>query len=232
MRLLRYSPLLLLGVVPLAAWYAGLLSAAQLGPHIRDARALAAAHPNLAPLAYVALYGALVAASIPTGTLLTITGGALFGPLLGSALALVAATAGAVILFLIARGTVGAALERRHGARLAQLRPRLERDGFTGLLALRLLPVVPFWLLNIAPALAGMRLLPYALATLIGILPGVAMIATIGADIAGSLADGASFDPATLLRPAFLLPRLGLGLLALTPPSPAETPPWLTETSS
>ena len=215
--LVRFAPLLLFVAIPVLAWQAGLLSPAAFGADIRMARTFAHAHPWLAPLAYVAFYGAIVAASIPTGTLLTVAGGALFGTVSGSLLALVAATGGAVVLFLVARGTIGPALERRYGARLAKLRPRLDRDGFNGLLALRLIPVVPFWLLNIAPALAGMRLVPYALATIIGILPGVAMFATIGAGLGTALAAGAAFDPGTLLRPAFLLPRLALGLLALAP---------------
>lgn len=219
-RLSRAWPLVLIAAAALGAWAAGLhhfLSPAALAAQTRAVQAFAAAHPFAAALSYVAIYTAVVAASIPTGAALSPLGGALFGPVLGCALAVTAATAGAVLLFLAARGTLGASLAERHGGLIARLRPRLERDGFAGLLALRLIPVVPFWLINIAAGLIGMRLADYAAATAIGIVPVTAVFTTAGAGFAGALASGTPPSVALILRPAILLPMLGLALLALLP---------------
>jgi LPXTG-motif cell wall-anchored protein len=75
--------------------------------------------------------------------------------------------------------------------------------------------VVPFWLLNLAPALVGMRFLPYAAATAVGIVPGAAVYAGIGAGLGGIVARGETPDPSALLSPGILLPLLGLAALAL-----------------
>ena len=213
-------PLLLLAAVLLGAWALGVphvLASSALASWLRAAQGYAAAHPFLAALAYIAFYTALVAASVPTGTVLTVSGGALFGTVLGTALAVAGATAGAILLFLAARSTLGAALARRHAALLARVRPRLERDGFAALLALRLVPVVPFWLVNLAAGVVGMRLLPFALATLLGIVPATAVFASAGAGFADALAAGAPPGSSLLLRPGILLPLLGLALLSLLP---------------
>ncbi len=213
-------PLLLLAAVLLLAWALGLpelLASGALLPWLRAAQGYAAAHPLPAAFAYVVLYTALVAVSVPTGTVLTVSGGALFGPALGTALAVAGATAGAILLFLATRGTLGAALARRHATLLARVQPRLERDGFAGLLALRFVPIVPFWLVNLAAGIVRMRLLPFALATGLGIIPATAVFASAGAGFADALAAGTPPGPSLLLRPAILLPLLGLAVLSLLP---------------
>jgi uncharacterized membrane protein YdjX (TVP38/TMEM64 family) len=93
----------------------------------------------------------------------------------------------------------------------------LERDGFNALLALRLIVVVPFWLANLAPALVGMRLAPFALATFIGIIPGTAVFASIGAGLGDILAAGNVPDLRAVASPSILLPLTGLALLSLLP---------------
>lgn len=218
--LARAWPLVLLAAVLIGAWALGLprlLAPGALGGWIRAGQALAAVHPFLAAVAYLALYAALVAASVPGGLPLSVAGGALFGPVLGTVLAVIGATTGAILLFLVARGTLGVALARRYGPLLARVRPRLERDGFSALLAMRLVPVVPFWLTNLAPALAGMRLLPYAAATLLGVVPATAVFVSTGAGLGDALANGALPSPSLLLRPGILLPLLALALLVLLP---------------
>ncbi len=96
----------------------------------------------------------------PGAVVITVAGGLLFGTVAGAALAVAGATVGAVLLFLAARSALGPLLATRAGLLLDRLRPGLERDGFNYLLALRLIPVVPFWLANLAAALVGMRLPP------------------------------------------------------------------------
>lgn len=216
----RFWPLLLLLAAVAAAYALGLqrfLSFDALARERATLRALVGTHPALTAEGYVVLYAAAVSLSLPGAAVLTTAGGLMFGTLAGAAWAVLGATCGAMALFLIARHALAPALARRAGPLLDRVRPRLERDGFAGLLALRLIPVVPFWLLNLAPALAGMRLAPFALATALGIIPGSLLYASIGAGLGDVLARGGQPDLEAVLRPAVLLPRLGLAAIALLP---------------
>lgn len=175
------------------------------------------AQPVLAGAAYCAVYAALIAISLPLGGLLTLVGGLLFGAVAGAVLATVAASTGATLLFLLARGLLAPLLARRAGPAAAAMREGLRRDGFSYLLAIRLIPVVPFWVGNLAPALAGMKLAPFAAATVLGIIPTTAIIASIGAGLSDALGSGVEPDFSILLSRAILLPLLGLAALSLLP---------------
>ena len=218
--LLATLPLLvLLGALALAWWF-GLghaLSWRALAAHEAELRRAAADHPVLAPLAFTLLYVAVTAFSIPDAVLLSIAGGLLFGPALAVACIVPGATLGAVLLFLAVRSALGGPLRRRAAPLLDRIRPGLERDGFSYLLSLRLLPVVPFWLVNLAPALVGMRLAPFTAATVIGIIPGALLFATIGAGLGDVLASGTAPDLWSILTPRVIAGRVGLALLALLP---------------
>ena len=215
----------LLLLLPLAAlmtvWFAlGLnrhVGWQSVAAHQAALRAWAAADPVLVGAVYVAVYAALVALSLPLGGVMTVTGGLLFGATLGAVLAVVAATCGAITLFLLARSALAPLLTRRAGPLLDGMRAGLRRDGFSYLLAMRLIPVVPFWLSNLAPALVGMRLAPFAAATLLGIMPATALIASIGAGIGDVLAAGGRPDLSVLTSAGVLLPLLGLAALSLLP---------------
>jgi uncharacterized membrane protein YdjX (TVP38/TMEM64 family) len=146
---------------------------------------------------------------------MTLAGGLLFGAWGGTALAVVGATIGACLLFLAARGALAPLVAGRAAGLLDRVRPGLERDGFFYLLTLRLIPVVPFWLANLAPALVGMRFGAYAGATALGIIPGTAVFAGIGAGVGDILAAGGRPDLSVILSPPILLPLLGLAALSL-----------------
>jgi uncharacterized membrane protein YdjX (TVP38/TMEM64 family) len=213
-------PVLIVVAVLAAAWrlhLADALSWPAIGGRLAGWRGFAAARPVMAALAYVGLYAGFVGLSLPAGGALTVLGGALFGALLGGALAVAGASLGAVLLFLVARSTLGRWLAAGAAPLVERLRPALQRDGFLGLLALRLIPVVPFWLTNLAPALLGMRLLPYAAATVRGIVPATFVLAGIGHGAQALLARGQAPDLSALLSPTVLLPLLGLAALSLTP---------------
>jgi uncharacterized membrane protein YdjX (TVP38/TMEM64 family) len=127
------------------------------------------------------------------------------------------ATLGAVLLFLAVRVALAPLLARRAPRLLARIRPGLERDGFSYLLAIRLIPAFPFWLVNLAPALVGMRLLPYAAATLLGVIPAAVVFASLGAGVGGVLAAGQRPDLGVILAPHILGPLIGLAALSLLP---------------
>jgi uncharacterized membrane protein YdjX (TVP38/TMEM64 family) len=216
----RFWLILLLLVAIAAAWRLGFAEALSFPALARNQALLAhfaARHPLAAPAFYVVVYAAAVALSLPGGAVLTCAGGLLFGTWLGGTLAVLGATAGAVLLFLIARTALGPLMVRHAGGLIARIRPGLERDGFSYLLVLRLIPAFPFWLVNLAPALAGMRLAPYTAATVLGILPATFVFASIGAGLSTVLAAGRTPDLSLILSPAVLGPLVALALLALLP---------------
>lgn len=192
-----------------------LLSFDTLAAHRASLLGFVAARPAAAALAYLGAYVAVVTFSLPGGAVMTLTGGFLFGPWLGAALAVLGATAGACLLFLAARHALAETLARRAGPLLDRIRQGLRQDGFWYLLSLRLIPVVPFWLTNLAPALAGMPFLPYVAATFLGIIPGTVVFGGIGAGLGQVFDAGGRPDLSILLRPGILLPLLGLAALSL-----------------
>jgi len=157
----------------------------------------------------------VVAFSLPGGAVMTVAGGFLFGPWLGAGLAVAGATLGACALFLSARYALAETLARRAGPLLGKLREELRRDGFWYLLALRLIPLVPFWLCNLAPALAGMPFPAYAAATFLGIIPATTVFAGIGAGLGQVLDAGGRPDLSVVFSPGVLLPLAGLAALSL-----------------
>jgi uncharacterized membrane protein YdjX (TVP38/TMEM64 family) len=202
------------------AWKTGAVQALywpSLVAHREIWAAYVAAHPIAAPFAFLGIYAAAVALSLPVGLWLSLLGGLLFGTWLGGALTVLAAGSGAVILFLLARGLLAPFFEHKLAKPIAKIRPGLERDGFSYLLALRLMPVFPFWLVNLAPALIGMRLVPYAAATFIGMVPTSFVLNAVGAGLGATLSAGNRPSAALLLQPDILLPLLGLAALAMLP---------------
>jgi uncharacterized membrane protein YdjX (TVP38/TMEM64 family) len=216
----RFLPLLILLAALAAIWGSGLTSEltwAGLARNQGRLRDWVEAHPVLAPCLYVAIYMVSTALSVPQGALLTITGGLLFGAMAGAGLAVVGATAGAVVLFLAARLALADAMAARGGLTLAKLREALRRNGFSYLLAIRLLPLFPFWLVNLAASFCGMSLPAFAAATLIGIVPATFVFASIGAGLSGVLAAGGTPDLSAIFSLRILGPLIGLALLSLAP---------------
>jgi len=216
----RLLPLLALAIIVLGVWWSGVadgLNWASLGRYQTRLTAWIAGHRLIAPLVYIAAYATATALSLPQGAVLTVSGGLLFGTVLGGALAVTGATIGAVILFLIARSALAETVAARGGKLLALVRDGLERDGFRYLLAIRLIPLLPFWLVNLAASLCGMRLLPYATATVLGIAPATFIFASIGAGIGTVLAAGGTPDLSLIFSLPVLGPLIGLAVLTLLP---------------
>ncbi len=175
------------------------------------------AHPITAGSLFLLSYILTAALSLPQGALLTLTGGLLFGTLPGFILTIIGATAGASILLFVLRTAFGATLSRQRHRIPEKLRARLARDGFSYLLALRLVPLFPFWLVNLAAAVAGIRLMVFVPATLLGIAPVSFVMSLIGAGIDDVLARGQTPDLSVVLTPRILLPLMALAALSLMP---------------
>ena len=165
---------------------------------------------------FVLFYTAVVAFSLPIASLLTLTAGALLGwPSIG--LVVVAATAGSSLLFIAARGLLRDVLRARVGPFFAKVEAGFSRNAFSYLLFLRLMPLAPFWAVNILPAFSGMRLAQFIGATAIGIIPGTSIYVAVGRGFDHLLARGETPNLAALNAPHILLPLTGLALLALLP---------------
>jgi len=217
---IRFWPLALLLAAIAAAWASGLAEQVSWAGLARNQAALAAwvaSHPLGAPSAFVVIYAVATAISLPEAAVLTVAGGLLFGTLLGGTLVVVGASFGAVALFLAVRHHLADAIAARGGRLLERVREELRRDGFSYLLAIRLVPAFPFWLVNLAAALSGMRLLPYAAATVIGVTPATFVFASIGAGIGEVLAIGGRPDLSAIFSARILGPLIALALLSLLP---------------
>ncbi len=188
---LRFAPIVLVAAALALGYALGLkdyLSLSFLADSRDQLRALVDAHPVAAPLAFCLAYALLVAIAFPAASVLTVFGGFLFGWALSSALVAVAATCGGTLLFLAARSAFADTLRRRFGPRLSGLAEGFERNAFTTLLVLRLAPVLPFFLVNVAPALFRVSARTYVAATFIGILPGVVAYSWLGQGVESVLA--------------------------------------------
>ena len=165
---------------------------------------------------FILAYAGLVALSVPGGVLLTITSGFLFGPWLGTVYAVIASTLGATLVFLAARAGL-AGLADMAGPWARRIEAGFRKNALNYLLVLRLLPIFPFWLVNLAAAAVGLPLSIYVLGTLIGVVPGTFVFASLGTSIGDVLAEGRGFDLHILFHPGVFLPLLGLAVLVLAP---------------
>ena len=192
------------------------ISIAVLAENYVAITAWVADHLVLAVAAYFALYVIAVAFSLPIATPLTLAGGAVLG-YVAAPVIILAATLGALILFLAARGAFADVLAKRCGPFMSKISEGFQEQPFFWLLALRLIPLAPFWAVNIAPALLGMRSSSYIMATLIGIAPGTTVYVAVGRGFDAVLAAGKAPDLSTLGDIRIIAPLAGLGLLALIP---------------
>lgn len=232
----RLAPLIVIVLLAVAAYVflgRGDISLQELVRHRATIGAFVAEHQILAVLAYIAFYIVAVALSLPGAVFLTVSGGFLFGLAVGVSAAVIGATIGATLIFLVARTALGEPLLRRAGPRAAQLAQGFRDDAFSYLLFLRLVPAFPFFLVNLVPAFAGVRLLPFVAATALGVIPGALVYAFAGTGLDSVIAaqqDANSaclaaartdchmaFDAKDVLTPQLIGALVALGLLALVP---------------
>lgn len=231
----RLWPLAAIALIAAAIYGAGLhreISFETLVRHRAVIDGFVAAHESAAVAAFVGLYIAVAALSIPAGAVLTTIGGFLFGAVTGGLAAVLGATIGATIIFLIAKSAVGEHLLRRAGPRAAKFADGFRANAFSYMLFLRLVPF-PFWLVNLAPALFGVPLPTFVAATAIGIVPAAFAFAMFGAGLDSVVAAQQSayeaclaagrgdchvaFEPRLLLTPQLLAALAVLAVLGLIP---------------
>jgi uncharacterized membrane protein YdjX (TVP38/TMEM64 family) len=219
-QLRRFLPLALLLLAVVAAFGLGLddyISFEQLERNRAQLRALVERHPLLAPLVFMLIYGAVIALSIPGGAILTMAGGFLFGVVAATCYVVLAATLGATVVFLIARTALGDSLRHKAGPALRRMEAGFRENALSYLLFLRLIPVFPFWLVNLVPAFLGVPLRTYVVATLVGIIPGSLVYASVGNGLGAVFEAGGRPDLAIIFKPEIILPIIGLAVLAILP---------------
>lgn len=183
--------------------------------------AFVAANYWLATVGFTALYAIAVAFSFPAASILTIFAGFLFGVFAGSIVVAFGATAGATAIFLVAKSAFGNTLRNKVGGRVKNLAEGFEKDAFSYLLVLRIAPVFPFFIMNIAPALFNVPLRTYVIATFLGIMPGVIAYTFLGQGI-GSVLDaaeqaGTSVSVGDLITTEITLAFVALAIVAAIP---------------
>ncbi len=236
-RLKRWAPIALLAAAIAVVYSTGLheyLSLTAIAENREVLMEFVASHQVFALASFIAAYIVAVALSLPGASLLTVLGGFLFGWVVGGAAAVGAATIGAVIIFLAARTSLGEMLASKAGPWMEKLSDGFREDAFSYMLFLRLVPVFPFWLVNIAPAIAGVGLGTFAITTFIGIIPGTFAFSLAGSGldsiidaqeqahdscIAQNGAANCSFslDAGALVTPQLLAAFAALGVVALIP---------------
>ena len=170
----------------------------------------------LALMIFFTVYFLAVAMSLPIASLLTLSGGAIFG-WWAALIIITAATAGGGLVFLAAKSLLRDWLKQKTGAFMQKLETGFRKNGFSYLLALRLIPAAPFWVVNIIPALVGMRFSTFMQATFVGIAPGTLVYVGVAKGFDLILAQGKVPDLSLLKEPKIILPLVALGVMSLLP---------------
>jgi uncharacterized membrane protein YdjX (TVP38/TMEM64 family) len=166
-------------------------------------------HLLIAAAVLFAVYVLVTGLSLPVATVLSLLAGALFGRWIGTLIVVMAATTGATLAMLGSRFLVREWVRRRFGSRLAAIDEGVCREGAYYLLTLRLMPFVPFWLINLAVGLTAMSALNFAAVTLVGITPAAFIYVSAGTAL------GSIQSPSDILTPQVFGWLILLGILPL-----------------
>jgi uncharacterized membrane protein YdjX (TVP38/TMEM64 family) len=216
----RFGPLALIAagfVLVFAMGWHKYLSFEVLAAQSDALKTLVANKPVLVMTVFMAVYIFATACAVPGAIWLTIGGGFLFGPFLGTALSATSATIGATLLFIAAQSALGGGLRSRAGGLIDRLEKGFAENAFSYLLTLRLLPIAPFFGVNLAAAFLRIPLRTFVIATAIGILPGGFVYAWLGSGVEHVIASGAKPDLKIIFAPQVIGPLMGLAALALLP---------------
>jgi uncharacterized membrane protein YdjX (TVP38/TMEM64 family) len=176
-----------------------------------------AANKMLAVLSYIVLYAALVAVSVPGAIWITLGGGFIFGTAFGTVYVVIGATIGATLVFLATRYALRDVMRARAGNAIRRMEEGFRENALSYLLVLRLVPLFPFWLVNLVPALLGVPLTTYVIGTFFGIIPGSLVYASVGSGLGAIIDGGGEPDLKVIFSPEILGPIIGLVFLSLVP---------------
>lgn len=187
------------------------LTLSALKANCQDLQDYYTAHKLYMVVGFMVIYILQTALSLPGAAILSMASGAVFGPLMGTLYASIAATIGSTLAFLVSRYLLRDIVLNRFGNRLANLNRELEERGFNYLMFLRLVPLFPFFLINLAAGVTRLPLRTFCTATMLGILPGGFLYVNAGATLA-------TIDSLSAIASPRVLAAFGLlGLFALIP---------------
>ncbi len=216
----RVIPLVVLGAGLVVFFTLGFDSYLSFGT-LRDNREaiLAWSRENywLSVALFIAVYYLAVTFSLPGAVWMTIAAGFLFGTLPATLYVVIGATLGSAALFLAARYAFGGFLRAKADGGVRRMERGFREHAFSYLLVLRLVPLFPFWLVNLVPAFLGVPFRTFVLGTFIGIVPGTFVFSSVGSGLGGVLDRGESPDLGIVFEPAVIGPMIGLAVLALIP---------------
>ena len=139
---------------------------------------------TVAALAYFAIYIVVAALSIPGAVILTLIGGAIFGLFWGTFIASFASSIGATLAFLVSRNLLRDWVENRFGDYLTPINKGIEKDGSFYLFSIRMVPLFPFFIVNLLMGLTGIKVVPFYLVSQLGMLLGTAVYVNAGSELA------------------------------------------------
>ena len=216
----RSLPLLIIAALTTLFFMAGwheYLSFEQLRVHRLELNAWVSDQPITAALAYILMYIIVVALSLPGGTIMTLAGGFLFGAIWGGLYTVVGATLGATSIFLIAKTSLGDALLAKAGKSIQSMKAGFNENALNYMFVLRLVPLFPFFIVNLAPAFLGVPLRTYVIATFFGIMPATFVFSLAGSGLGKVFEQGGEFSIAGILTSEMIGALLGLACLSLIP---------------
>lgn len=216
----RLLPLLVVGTVLALLLFFDLddyfsLEAVRL--HQEALLAWASGNELAAPIIYIFGYAAIVTLSLPVAALMTVAGGLLFGTVLGALYAVIGATVGATTLFLIAKTSVGDYLVAGASGTIKKMQKGFAENALNYMFVLRLVPLFPFFLVNLAPAFLGVSLRVYVTATFFGMVPAAYVYALAGSGLGGVLAQEERVTLESAMTTEVMVAFSGLALLSLIP---------------
>jgi len=171
----------------------------------------------LAATVFIVGYCVMVALSLPGAVWATLAGGFVFGTWIGGIYVVIGATFGATAIFLIARYALADFFRAKAGNAVRKMEDGFNENALSYMFVLRLVPVFPFWLVNLVPAFLGVTLRTYIIGTFFGIMPGSFVYASVGNGLGAVFAQGGTPDLGIIFQPSILGPILGLAALSLIP---------------
>jgi len=193
------------------------LSFQMLSHHYKGLSAYTLNHHFISAMIFVSVYILIAAFSIPGATVMTLLGGFLFGAVFGTVWVVIGASIGATLTFLAVKTAFGDILKNKVGSTIQKMQEGFTKNEFSYMLFLRFLPIFPFFIINIAAGVLGVRLRTFFFGTLLGIIPGSFTYAWVGSGLGYALSKGKEINMGIIFEPKVLFPIIVLAALSVIP---------------
>jgi uncharacterized membrane protein YdjX (TVP38/TMEM64 family) len=216
----KWIPLLIIAIALIGFFLSDLpeyFTLQSLKAHEKQLMLFISSHPILSPFIYIALYALTVIFLLPVGVFLSIAGGFFFAHPLSEIYILIASTLGACIVFLLAKGPCRDLFLKKAGHRLKKLEKNFKKNDASFLLFLRVIPLSPFWLVNMGCAFLGVRLWTLAWTTIVGNIPSTVINSEIGTKLGTIFRSGQEYTITNIFNWRMLFLMLALALLIVLP---------------